>query len=164
MQRRQVLAAAGALLPIAGCLGSPGDGGSGDDSTTDPTDGTATTDGPTYEGADIEMVNAECATADAAGASVSFERDAVIVDGTIVGADACHVATLESVAYDEGARDLRIVVGTERHADEDTACAQCLTAIEYVVTARFAGGLPDRVVVAYRQGGSDETIAEASPD
>ncbi|MFB6132315.1 MAG: hypothetical protein ABEJ44_02775 [Halanaeroarchaeum sp.] len=164
MQRRQVLASVAALLPLAGCLGQ--DDGDPDDRTT--TETTTTTErppnGPRYEGATLEMTNAECATEDATAASVAFGKSEVEITGTIVGADACHVAKLDVVVYDEQARELTVVVETERQADGDTVCAQCLTAIEYAVTARFRDGLPDRVIVSHRQNGTVEqvTVAERS--
>ena len=163
MQRRQVLASVAALLPLAGCLGTDAT----DDRTTTETTTTTTErppNGPRFEGATLEMTNAECATEDATAASVAFGSDRVEIAGTIVGNDACHVAKLDVVVYDEQTRELTVVVETERQADEDTACAQCLTAIDYDVTARYGGGLPDRVIVSHRRDGAVEqvTVAERS--
>jgi hypothetical protein len=163
MRRRQVLASTAALLPLAGCAGF--DGPNEDDETTETTTTTtppvtdATPNGPKYEGADFQMTNAECATEDATQASVSFGETTVTVEGTIVGADACYVAKLDSVTHDEMEKELAVVVESVREADEDTACAQCITAIDYALTARFSDGLPDRVVVSHKRG---EAVTEVA--
>ncbi|MFB6125192.1 MAG: hypothetical protein ABEJ59_04465 [Halanaeroarchaeum sp.] len=158
MHRRQVLAATTALLPLAGCLsGTPGDG-----TTTDAPDETTTTASPSLGDATLAQTGSQCATQDATEASVAFESDAVAVTGTIVGADACFVATLAAAEFDPGASVLTVTVRSERQTDEDTACAQCITAIDYEVRATFADGLPERVVVEHERDGGTETVAEAS--
>lgn len=164
MRRRQVIAATGALLPLAGCLSSePGEPPDDPQTTIDGTrDGTTTTQPPSFDGAQLEVLHAECATEDATQAAVSWKAAAVVVEGTIVGADACHVAELESVAYDEAARELRVVVEAVRRAGEDTGCAQCITAIDYRVRARFTDEVPERVVVDHRRGGETTTVADVT--
>jgi len=157
MQRRQVLATL-AALPLAGCLASP-DGGDTTPDPTDTTDHTTISVTPPFETVDFQVLHAECATEDATDATVSFEGSAVVVEGTIVGADACYVAQLAGVSYDEGADDLRVVVESVREADDDTACAQCITAIDYRMRMDFADALPGTVTVVHRRGGTDETVA-----
>ena len=164
MRRRQVLATTAALLPLAGC--TEFDGPNEDEGTTETTTTTttppvtdSTPNGPKYESADFAMTNAECATEEATEASVSFGETAVTIDGTTVGADACYVAKLDSVVHDEMENELAVVVASVREADEDTACAQCITAIDYTMTTRFSGGLPDRVVVSHKRGAEVTEVA-----
>ncbi|MFB6093800.1 MAG: hypothetical protein ABEJ77_02525 [Halanaeroarchaeum sp.] len=159
MNRRQVLATTAALLPLAGCLG-PADGS--ESTTTDDPTTTTRNPVPTYEGASLETTGIECATEDATTADVSFSGTTVTVDGTIVGADMCYVAAIDTVVYDEEARRLSVGVESVREADEETVCAQCISAIEYTVTARFAGGLPDSVVVSHRRDGAVTEVANVT--
>jgi hypothetical protein len=159
MKRRQVLATATVLLPLGGCLGPDGNG---PDETTTPDNTTTTpagTDENGYRGASLEMANAECASEDATAASVAFGETDIVVEGTIVGNDACYMATLDAVVYDDAANQLSIVVESVSDAAEGEMCAQCITAIDYEVTVRFSDGGPERVEVSHRRGGEVKKVA-----
>ena len=159
MKRRQVLASVPVLLPLAGCL-APDE--NGPDETTTTADETTTpkgTDENGYRGASLEMVNAECASEDATDASVTFGETDITVEGTIVGNDACYVAKLDAVVYDDAASKLSIVVESVSDAAEGEMCAQCITAIDYEVTVKFSHSGPERVVVSHRRGDRVEEVA-----
>lgn len=160
MKRRQVLASAMFLLPLAGCLGPDENGPDETTTTPDQTTTPAGTDANGYRGASLEMVNAECAGEDATDASVTFGETDIVVEGTIVGNDACYVAKLDAVVYDDAANELAIVVESVDDATEDEACAPCITAIEYRATVRFSDGGPERVMVSHRRGDSVEEVTD----
>ncbi|AKH96977.1 hypothetical protein [Halanaeroarchaeum sulfurireducens] len=163
MQRRQVLAtAATALLPLAGCLG-PETGDDEPTTTTEPTTARPTTDEPptrpTYEGADIEVLNVDCGSGDETTATAAVENGTVVVRGTIIGNNGCYVATLDTIIHDVEAGELRVVVRSVEKAEDDEVCIECLTAIDYAVTARFRGGYPHNVVVSHRQDSKVREVA-----
>lgn len=171
MRRREALATLG-LFGLAGCL-APSSGNSGDTTTEDEPTTTTSKDTTTTEvttttpdggdwSADLTPVGIECASEDVGDASVAFHEDRVEITGTIVGADMCYVPRLDRVALDEMGGELVVVVASFRDGDEDTACAQCLAAIEYAVDVTFTGGLPSRVVVKHAADGSEETVTTAS--
>lgn len=176
MRRRETLSALG-LLALAGCL-APGGGETGDgttetteeettttesgEETTTSTETTTTTPEPTDWTADFTPVSIECASEDASTASVAFEGDEVTVDGTIIGSDMCYRPKLSTVAYDEETSELVIIVESVREADEDTACAECIAAMEYQVVGTFDGDLPSIVAVRHERDGSQETVTKAS--
>lgn len=175
MRRRKVLSAL-ALVPLSGCLDSAGgSGGTETTTTTDQTTETPTTDQSTTTTTDststpseadwatsFQLQNIECASEDAQGASVSFADPVVEVTGTAIGADQCWVAQLDRVTYDEMTKELVLVVESLRQADEDTMCAQCISAIEYGVTVTFSSGYPDAVEVVHAREGSETTITRAT--
>ena len=152
MRRRQLLAAV--PLALAGCSAPTPDGGTGTDEPT-------TTQPPGSWSIDLQMRGRDCASGQEGTASVSFDADTVTIDGTIIGADMCHVARLDTVSYDGETGEFEVLVESVRDADDDTACAQCLTAIEYAIVARFTGPLPDRVSVRHRTSTGVTQIATA---
>ena len=162
MQRRQVLATATALLPLAGCLG-PETIDDEPTTTAEPTTTRPTTVGPptspTYEGADIEVLNVDCESGDETTATASIQDTTVVVQGTIIGNNGCSVAKLDTIVHDEEAGELRVIVQSVEEVDGNTGCIQCTTAIDYAVTARFRGGYPDRVVVSHRQDSAVREVA-----
>lgn len=169
MRRREALASLG-LLGLAGCL-APSVGT--DEDTTTEEDTTTTEDSTTTEettttpeggdwSADLTPVGIECASEEAGAASVTFEEDRVEITGTIIGADMCYAPRLDRVALDEMGGELVVVVESFRNADEDTACAECISAIEYVVGVTFTGGLPSKVVVKHVADDTEETVTTAT--
>lgn len=173
MHRRETLAALGSIL-AAGCT-APGTGGR---TTTDPTAGTtaestatreptgsATTgtsiDSGTDWTVDFSVSEIRCAAEQSGTATVAFDGSTVTIEGTILGADACYRARVDSLTYDELETELVLTVESYSDADEDTACAECLTAIDYRAVIAFTGGSPSSVVVRHRSGGSVSTVTTA---
>ncbi|MFW6003063.1 MAG: hypothetical protein ACOCPT_01410, partial [Halanaeroarchaeum sp.] len=82
-----------------------------------------------------------------------------LVEGTIIGNNGCYVAELDTIVHDEAESELHVTVQSVEERAEDEACIECITAIEYEVTARFRGGHPDRVVVSHRRDGDVKEVA-----
>ncbi|MFC7140227.1 hypothetical protein ACFQMA_10335 [Halosimplex aquaticum] len=95
-------------------------------------------------------------------ASVSFDESGgtVTVTGTIWGNDACYTAVLSDVRLDGGA--LTVVVAAESDAGTDTACAECITEINYEATVALDAALPETVTVVHEHGGEDTRVTSAS--
>jgi len=123
--------------PAAG-EGSDGGDGSGDETpelTDSAIDVTEVSPGEDVDEADVE-----------------FDRDAeaVIVDGTIHGHDACRTAALGRVNYDPENDELSVdVVTTAADDADDRMCAETLVEIDYTVRAAFEGGLPSSATVSH---------------
>lgn len=161
--RRRDLLATGSLVLVAGCT-APSSGGPGEP-TEDPTTGdgmATTTDGGTDWTADLQPIDIACASEELGSASVSFDGDRIEVTGTILGSDMCYVPQIDTVSYDEMTQELVVVVESVRVADEDTACAQCISAVEYRFVATFAGNSPSTVVVKHARDDSVRTITTAT--
>jgi len=151
--------------------GTPTDsGGTTSDRSTEPLTGTdtpveTTTGSPhgSFVEATLAVLDAGCGT-DRSEASVAFDAEAAetVVSGTIPGNDACHAAVLGPVEYDESTGALSLHVRTERDesAGETTACAECISEIDYEATVRFDGGLPGRVTVHHDGAGGRRQVAD----
>lgn len=187
MRRRDALTSL-ALIATAGCL-APSGGGSpetttttedGTDTTTTTTTEETTTEPTTQEpttttettgetttpgGSDwsIELTPTDihCASEDAGGASVSFGDADVTVTGTVIGSDMCYLARLDRASFDSASGELVIVVESYRK-DEDAVCAQCISGIDYEVTATFTDALPSKVVVKHARDGEERTVTTAT--
>lgn len=172
MYRRELLRTLG-MLTLAGCTAPSSDGkgtSSPGDTTTEPTtreDPTTSTSPTTTVGrsdwsTDFALLDSSCASADARQATVSLEGGTLEVEGTIIGADSCYIAELDRIVYDEQSREFAIVVASVRRADEDTACAPCLTAIEYRITVSFTGQEPERVEIRHRRDDEEAVVTTAT--
>jgi len=181
------LAATGTLTLSAGCLadGSPGDQPTDTEEPTDtpmPTDDGTPSDTPTDTDTHVDTVSgtdrdpepsdtpdsgpggALTVTGSSCGAetddaSVTFDGSAIAITGTIWGNDACYTATLADTRLENGT--LTVVVAAESDAGTETACAQCITEIDYEVDVAFDGSLPDKVVVEHEHDGSTTTVTTA---
>lgn len=164
MQRRTVLATLGTLLPLAGCVtdGASTTTTTTEPATTDPPNGTTTHTGSTYESADLQTTKVECASGEQASPEIAFEDSVITITGTIIGSDLCSVASLDTVVHDEAADQFDVTIETVREASEDTVCGQCVSAVDYQVTATFSAAAPEVVHVYHRQGDEVEQVAEAS--
>ncbi|QLH84868.1 hypothetical protein HZS54_00425 [Halosimplex pelagicum] len=95
-------------------------------------------------------------------ASVAFDGDGatVTVTGTIWGNDACYTAALSDVRLDGD--ELTVVVGSMSDAGTDTACAQCITEIDYEATVTLDGALPQTVTVVHGHGEEDTRVTSTT--
>jgi hypothetical protein len=137
--------------PVDTRAGSPMTDGGGDGT---PTDGGGT-DGVTDQS--LSITDSGCG-AEVDEASVSFD-DGVTVTGTIWGNDACYTATLRDIRYTDG--ELVVAVAAESTAETDTACAPCITEIDYEVSVTFDGDGPESVTVAHIRDQNRTTVATA---
>ena len=88
-------------------------------------------------------------------AEVTFGDDVVTVDGATWGNDACYTGRLESATLEDGILTVRVV--TEREAEDEKICAQCISEIEYRASVAVSSP-PDEVVVLH----DGETVATAT--
>ena len=95
-------------------------------------------------------------------ASVSFDDDGVSVSitGTIWGNDSCYTAVFSDIRLDGGS--LTVVVASESDADPDTACAECITQIEYEAMLTFDGALPEDVAVMHEHGDEQSEVTSTT--
>jgi len=134
--RRRLLGALAALAAgTAGCTDRSG-GGSGTSTGSD---------GPRVVDRSFTADDGACADGDTDGPTVRFDDETVRVDGRLGTPTPCHGAALDEAALD-GAT---LVVAVARTASTADACVQCLGAVPYEATVRFAGGLPDAVRVEH---------------
>lgn len=110
----------------------------------------------------IEVRSRECGST-VNEVTIAFEHERISVEGRITGEDGCATAVLEETTYDREADTLRIVVTTERETDDQTACTQCLTEIEYVATVAVGNGPPGTVIVVHRGATGEEEVTRAEP-
>jgi hypothetical protein len=135
VRRRRLLATFAALAAgTAGCVETP--------------DGATPTDEPSPRITDttFDARDGECAT-DAERADVRFDGDAVRVDGRLETPTPCHGAALADATL-AGDGD-RLVVAVRTTDPPSGACVQCVGAVPYEATVRFAGVLPAEVRVEH---------------
>ncbi|WP_115862484.1 hypothetical protein [Halorussus litoreus] len=183
MDRRELLTAVGAAVGTAslgGCLSEYRDvAGDVGETTDEPTDTTTegdsggttepseTTDSSGGESsladASLEIVDSDCGQP-TNEASVSFrEADAEVgVTGTIAGSNACYIAELAGASYDEASGALTLTVASTKEGGSEV-CAECITEIDYEITAAFEGGLPATVEVVHEAMGETTTVTTAEP-
>lgn len=85
-------------------------------------------------------------------ADIEFDSDAnaVVVEGTIHGRDACRTAALGNVDYDAEDDELSVDVVTAAADDaDDRMCAETIVEIDYAVRVQFEGGLPSSATVSH---------------
>lgn len=182
MKRRTLLARVGVLglAGFAGCTAEGGDdttpteetteaaagGADGTDtSTATPTDThtktpTETAMTPTLGETTIEVQNSDCGQ-QVSDATVTFDGDAVVVEGTIWAPDPSWTATVVDASYDGGADELAVTVGITEREDADGPVVQCIAEIDYRTTTTFTDGLPGTVTVTHETNEGTETVASA---
>lgn len=154
VNRRRLLETLAALAAgTTGCTARSG-GESGDETAgSPPTDAPAGTPTPPRE-ARLRIVDRSFAAADgecaggtdAVGeATVAFDAETVRVDGRLGTPTPCYGAALRDASLEGDT----LVVAVARTSPPSEACVQCLGAVPYDATVRFAGGLPDEVTVEH---------------
>jgi len=87
--------------------------------------------------------------AQTSSATVAFDGDQVVVDGTIWGSNGCKTADLTDISYDTSADELSLSVGTME--------------INYRATVTFENGLPGTVSVSHDSGDGLNPVTTATP-
>ncbi|EMA25377.1 MULTISPECIES: hypothetical protein [Haloarcula] len=95
-------------------------------------------------------------------ATVAFDGDQVVVEGTIWGSDGCKTADLTDVTYDSSVDELHISVGTKDKPDAGDVCTQAIMEINYRATATFENGLPGTVSVSHDTGDGQSPVTTAT--
>lgn len=114
---------------------------------------------PEVAGTDLQVNDRGCASKDDSGATVSFEDEAVTVDGSVVTATPCRKLAIEGTNYDEKQDRLTVAV---KASPSDEVCQQCIGAVEYEASIVFEHDLPGEVVVEHRSRNGSRTVATAS--
>jgi len=155
MKRRTLLqyGGLGCSIALAGCFGDAP--GSGETPTEGPSD-TPSVNETTFS------VTRRQSGSQTNSATVTFDGDQVVAEGTIWGADGCKTADLIEAAYDSGADELSISVGTTEMTDAGDMCTQAIMEIDYRATVTFANGLPGTVVVSHDTGDGQSTVTTAT--
>jgi hypothetical protein len=171
--RRTVIASAvTSAVALAGCIADRNGNGAADDETDDTngerdepddepddgedddremngTEGEGPGDGEAPEGvADVtfEVLNVESGIEDES-ASVTFEDDGLLVEGTITGNNSCYTARIAEMSLSDG--EFTLSVESYEDADEDQMCAQELVDITYEAVVEFDDRGPETVVVEH---------------
>jgi hypothetical protein len=84
----------------------------------------------------IETVDSRCRTDSEKPIAVAFGNDAVTITGTLLTANPCHEAVIESVTAE--ADHLSVAVGVRSTLQEDAGCVDCLGAISYEARIELA--------------------------
>ncbi|MEF8757985.1 MAG: hypothetical protein V5A33_07085 [Halobacteriales archaeon] len=110
---------------------------------------------------DLTVTDRDCASSSEGGdATVSFEGEQVVVDGTIATATPCRVVEIAGTDYGETGDRLTVAIGT---SPSDGVCQQCLGAVGYEATIEFEHDLPGEVVVEHRSRDGSRTVNTAEP-
>ncbi|GGK55959.1 hypothetical protein GCM10009067_05550 [Haloarcula sebkhae] len=96
-------------------------------------------------------------------ATVAFDGNQVVVDGTIWGSNGCKTADLTDISYDTNANKLSLSVGTTEMPDAGDMCAQAIMEINYRATVTFENGLPDTVSISHDSGDGLNPVTTATP-
>ncbi|MFQ3293832.1 MAG: hypothetical protein ACI8VE_000898 [Natrialbaceae archaeon] len=147
--------------PWFDCNGSRSRVGITDDAITDYDERTTMMACPDPEvtGTDLTVTDRRCGSSAGQAATVSFDGEQVIVDGTIATATPCRIVEVESADYSE--KPDRVTVGIET-SPSDEVCQQCLGTVQYAATIDFEHDMPDEVVVEHRSRDRTETVAKAT--
>ncbi|MFB6224692.1 MAG: hypothetical protein ABEH86_13605 [Haloarcula sp.] len=155
MKRRHFLryGGLGGALALAGCLdGAPGTGETPTDGADENTSVTETEFSVTERSSGSQT----------SSATVAFDGERVVVDGTIWGANGCKTAELTDATYDAAADKLTVAVGTTEMPDAGDICTQAIMEINYRAVVTFKNGLPDTVVVTHDSGDGPTDVTTAT--
>jgi hypothetical protein len=140
----------------AGCAS----GGSGGVSVGGSANGSSTTDSSDDSSGDSSDSGKSNASN---GASVEFDAPGknVVVTGTLITSDPCHVAELEKATYDQTANELSVTVEAKRKEGSDV-CTSCIGAIQYEASFEFDEGVPASVQVVHKARDETKTVVSAN--
>ena len=155
MKRRQLLryGGLGCSIAFAGCAGeAPGNGETSTGGASKP---------PSVNETTFRVIKRQSGS-QTSSATVTFDGNQVVVEGTIWGTDGCKTADLTDVTYDSSADELRISVGTKEMPDAGDMCTQAIMEINYRATVTFANGLPETVSVSHDTGDGQSPVTTAT--
>ncbi|WP_424001035.1 hypothetical protein ACOZ4I_15270 [Haloarcula salina] len=152
MRRRQFVRCVGVVGAgaLTGCLGD--DSGTGET----PTDQSA--DGPTVTDTQFTVTGRASGT-QVSDATISFEDERIVVEGTIWGANGCKTAELVDAAYDGDADELTVAVAVTDREGAGGGCTQAIVEIDYRAVVTVDGGLPGSVTVTHDHGDGPSAVA-----
>jgi hypothetical protein len=80
-------------------------------------------------GTSIETVDASCGTGEDDAVAVTFEDDAVALEGVLPAPNPCHEALVEAASYEAGT--LSVAIDAADATGEDEGCVQCHGSVTY---------------------------------
>lgn len=128
-----------------------------DDIETQTVSTTMACAGPGIERSTIEATDKGCASGDTGSATVTADGGTVRIQGTIWTPTPCYKVGLRTVELTEDG--LRVVV-EHTPEDTDTACMECVGAIEYAASVTMNNAYPDRVIVEHADDEDTTVVTE----
>ena len=96
-----------------------------------------------------------CASATESTATIAFDGESVVVDGTFITPNPCYELQLATATYDADDDILEVVVAAKSTGE---TCVQCIGGIEYEATVQFEHERPGQVVLKHRKGGKSTVV------
>ena len=112
--------------------------------------------GPAIAETSFSAEDGRCASGPESAATIAFEGESVVVDGTFVTPNPCYELRLATAAYDANDDALEVVVAATGTGD---TCIQCVGAVDYGASVGFEHELPRQVVVKHRTDGKSTVVA-----
>jgi hypothetical protein len=112
--------------------------------------------GPAVADKSFTAEEGRCASQTESSATIAFEGESVVVDGTFITPNPCYELRLATAAYDANDDALEVVIAAKSTGE---TCVQCIGAIDYEASVRFEHDLPGQVVVKHRKDGQSTVVA-----
>jgi len=112
--------------------------------------------GPAIAEQSFAAEEGRCASETESSATIAFEGESVVVDGTFITPNPCYELRLATAAYDANDDALEVVIAAKSTGE---TCVQCIGAIDYEASVRFDHELPGQVVVKHRKDGKSTVVA-----
>jgi hypothetical protein len=101
-----------------------------------------------------------CASATESTATIAFEGESVVVEGTFITPNPCYELRLAAATYDANDDTLEVVVAAKSTGE---TCVQCIGAVDYDATVRFDHERPGQVVLKHRKGEKSTVVTTGKP-
>lgn len=115
--------------------------------------------GVSVTGAEVDRVEGDCADSADHDARIEYGETDVTVDGTFFTPDPCHSVEVVASSYSRTDDLFRVVLDA---IEDDGACADCVGAVDYELTAGFEYSFPGHVTVVHRESDGDTEVARAT--
>ncbi|MFC4405597.1 hypothetical protein [Haloarchaeobius iranensis] len=107
----------------------------------------------------VDRSEGDCADSSAHRARIEYGGTEVAVDGRFFTPDPCHSVEVVESTYREDEDLFRVVLDA---IEDDGACADCVGAVDYELTAGFEYSFPGHVAVVHRESDGDTEVARAT--
>lgn len=111
--------------------------------------------GPSVVASEFEQGQGDCGGEQSA--TVSLDRDRVVVEGRVVTPVPCYDLELEAVDYDSDANRLTVDVAPDER--QDGICVECVGIVAYEAAVTFERAIPGAVRIRHREDGELVTVA-----
>ena len=113
---------------------------------------------PEVRAAGFGVSSGKCASGEHHRSTVTYDGEAVTVDGSFVTPNPCYGIEFEENSYDAQTDTLELTVATTPPED-DEVCTDCVGEVDYQTSVEFENDLPGHVVVTHR---TDEDVTEVA--